>query len=154
MGNEDVVYIHTKATLHAKLLQLCLTLCDPMDSSPPGSTVHRILQARIILESAAMPFSRIFLTQELNLALLHCRQILYQLSHQGSPLRTVLKCIPSVFPVFRPFDLDWNGVTSFLGSPSLQMADWTSQPPRLCEAIPPKSLYISSIGSDFLENHG
>ena len=33
--------------VHAKLLQLCLTLCDPMDCSPPGSSVHAILQARI-----------------------------------------------------------------------------------------------------------
>ena len=29
-------------------LQLCLTLCDPMDCSPPGSSVHGILQARIL----------------------------------------------------------------------------------------------------------
>ena len=28
--------------------QSCLTLCDPMDCSPPGSSVHRILQARIL----------------------------------------------------------------------------------------------------------
>ena len=34
----------------------CLTLCDPMDCSPPGSSVHGILQARI-LEWVAMPFS-------------------------------------------------------------------------------------------------
>ena len=32
----------------AKLLQLCLTLCDPMDHSPPGSSVHGIVQARIM----------------------------------------------------------------------------------------------------------
>ena len=31
-----------------KLLQLCLTLCDPMDCSPPGSSVHGILQARML----------------------------------------------------------------------------------------------------------
>ena len=31
-----------------KLFQLCPTLCNPMDSSPPGSSVHRILQARIL----------------------------------------------------------------------------------------------------------
>ena len=37
--------------------QLYLTLCDPMDCSLPGSSVHGILQARI-LEWAAMPFSR------------------------------------------------------------------------------------------------
>ena len=37
--------------------QLCLTLCDPIDCSPPGSSVHVILQARI-LEWVAMPFFR------------------------------------------------------------------------------------------------
>ena len=39
------------------VLQLCLTLCDPMDRNPPGSFVHGILQARI-LEWVAMPSSR------------------------------------------------------------------------------------------------
>ena len=33
-----------------------LTLCDPMDCSPPGSSVHGILQARV-LEWVAIPFS-------------------------------------------------------------------------------------------------
>ena len=57
-----------------------LTLCDPMDYS-----VHGILQARR-LEWVAFPFSRrTFPTQGLNQGLPHCRQILYQLSHQGSP---------------------------------------------------------------------
>ena len=43
--------------VHAKLLQLCLTLCDPMDHSLPGSSVHWILQARI-LEWVAVPSSK------------------------------------------------------------------------------------------------
>ena len=34
--------------LHAKLLQSCLTLCNPVDCSPPGSSLHGILQARIL----------------------------------------------------------------------------------------------------------
>ena len=38
----------THACLHAKSLQSCSTLCDSTDSSPPGSSVHRILQARIL----------------------------------------------------------------------------------------------------------
>ena len=43
--------------MHAKLLQSYPTLCDPMDCSPPGSSVHGILQART-LEWVAMPSSR------------------------------------------------------------------------------------------------
>ena len=55
-----------------------------MDYSIPGSSVHGILQART-LECVSIPSSRgIFLTQGSNLGLLHCRQILYCLSHQGS----------------------------------------------------------------------
>ena len=105
------------------LAQSCPTLGDPMDYSSPGSSVHGILQARI-LQWAAMPSSKgssqprnrtrspalqadslpseppgkpkntgvgslsllqgIFLSQELNWGLLHCRQILYQLSCQGN----------------------------------------------------------------------
>ena len=52
-------YSAVKTGLKVKVLvaQLCLTLCDPMDCSPPSSSVHGILQARI-LEWVAIPFSR------------------------------------------------------------------------------------------------
>ena len=43
--------------LKALTTQSCLTLCDPMDCSPPGSSVQGLLQARI-LEWVAMPSSR------------------------------------------------------------------------------------------------
>ena len=43
--------------LCAKSLQSCLTVCDPIDCSPPDSSLHGILQARI-LKWVAIPFSR------------------------------------------------------------------------------------------------
>ena len=59
------------------------TLCDAMDHSPQGSSVHRISQAGI-LGWVVIFFSRgIFLTQWWNLHILHCRQIFYHLSHKG-----------------------------------------------------------------------
>ena len=62
--------------------QSCPTLYDPMNCSPPGSSLHGILQVRI-LAWVAIPFSReSFPVQGLKLALLHYRQILYHLSHQ------------------------------------------------------------------------
>ena len=66
------------------VVQLCGTLCDPMDCSPPGSSVHVILQARMYWAGGYCHFflQGIFSTQELNLGLQHCRQILYCLSHQ------------------------------------------------------------------------
>ena len=44
-------------SVHVKLLQSCLTLCDHMDYSPPGSSVQGILQARVPPEWAAISFS-------------------------------------------------------------------------------------------------
>ena len=52
-----VSYLNIQYLCHAVLCdQSCLTLCDPTDSSPPDSTVHGILQARI-LEWVAISFS-------------------------------------------------------------------------------------------------
>ena len=71
--------------MEVEVTQSCPTLCHPMNYSPtrplcpwnsPGKNIgvgfHALLQG-------------IFLTQGSNLGLLHCRQILYHLSHQGSP---------------------------------------------------------------------
>ena len=78
--------------------QLCLTLCDPIDCSHPGSAVHGIFQARMM---AWFKFSirrkvdyhfllqRIFLIQGSNLHLLHCKQTCYLLSHWGSPHKNI-----------------------------------------------------------------
>ena len=65
--------------------QLCLTLFNPIDYSPPaGSSVHGTLQARILeWVGSHSPLQGIFLTQGTNPGLLYCRQILYCLSHQG-----------------------------------------------------------------------
>jgi len=44
--NESVNNEYCSAAAAAKLLQSCLTLCDPIDGSPPGSPILGILQAR------------------------------------------------------------------------------------------------------------
>ena len=59
-------------------------LHDPRDCSLPGSAIHGILQARILEWVSHSFLQGIFPTQGLKLGLLHCRQILYCLSHQGS----------------------------------------------------------------------
>ena len=48
---------NSKALICARLLQPCPILCNPMDCSLPGSSIHGILQARI-LEWVGIPFSR------------------------------------------------------------------------------------------------
>ena len=55
-NNTEIVW-QMVVPCHAKSFQLCQILCDPMDCSLPGSSVHGILQTRI-LEWVAMPSSR------------------------------------------------------------------------------------------------
>ena len=75
-----IFYYYKVKWSEVRVAQSCPTLCDPMDY-----TVHGILHARI-LGWAAFPFSRrLFPTQGSNPGLLHCRWLLYQLSHKGSP---------------------------------------------------------------------
>ena len=63
-----------------KVAQSCLTLCDSRDY-----TVHGILQVRILEWVALSLLQGVFPTQGSNPRLPHCRQILHQLSHKGSP---------------------------------------------------------------------
>ena len=65
--------------------QLCPTLCNPMDCSPPGSPVHGDSPGKNTGVRCHALLQGIFPTQRCNPGLLYWRQILYQLSHQGSP---------------------------------------------------------------------
>ena len=71
------------------VFQSCPTLCNTMDCSPPGSSVHGILQTKSTGVGFHALLQGIFPTRESNQDLPHCRRILYQLSYQGSPLKCV-----------------------------------------------------------------
>ena len=64
--------------------QLCPTL-DPMDCSPPGSSVHGDSPGKNIGVGCHALLQGIFPTQRSNPGLPHCRRILHHLSHQESP---------------------------------------------------------------------
>ena len=57
LGNITIKMFSWMMVVVVLVAKLCLTLCDPMDCSPPGSSVHGISQARI-LEWVVVPFSR------------------------------------------------------------------------------------------------
>ena len=67
-------------TVKVKVAQSCLTLCDPMDCSPWNSPGHNTGVGSHSLLQGNFP------TQGANSGLLHCKHLLYQLSHKGSPL--------------------------------------------------------------------
>ena len=68
------------------IAQSCLTLCDPMDCSPPGTSVHGDSPGKNTRVSSHVLLQGISPTQGENPGLLFGRRILYHLSHQGSPL--------------------------------------------------------------------
>ena len=70
----------------SEVAQLCPTLCHPMDYSLPGSSLHWILQARVLKWVAIFLPQGIFPIQGSNLHFLHCRQTLYHECHLGNPL--------------------------------------------------------------------
>ena len=65
--------------------QLCPTPCNPMDYSLPDSSVRGDSPGKNTGVGSPALLQGIFPTQGLNPGLLHCRWILYHLSHQGSP---------------------------------------------------------------------
>ena len=70
--------------------QSCVTLHDPMDCCLPGSFVHGNSLGGNTRVGCHAFLQGIFPTQGSNSGLLHCRWILYHLSHQGSPNRHVI----------------------------------------------------------------
>ena len=75
----------TAVTVCVLVAKLCLTLCDLMDCSPPGSSVYGGSPGKNTGVGCHALLQGIFPTQESNPGLLDCRQILYHVSQQGSP---------------------------------------------------------------------
>ena len=73
--------------------QSCLTLCNPMDSSLPGSSVHGDSPGKNTGVGCHSLLRRIFPTQGSNPGLRHCRWLLYCLSNQGNPYIHIHKFI-------------------------------------------------------------
>ena len=67
------------------IAQSCPILCDPMDYSPPGFSVHGNSPGKNTEVGSHSLLQGIFPTQGSNPGLLHCMWVLYRLSHQESP---------------------------------------------------------------------
>ena len=107
--------------------QVCPILCDFMDCSLPGSSVHEISWARI-LEWVAISSSRDLPNPGIELSLLNYSQILYALSHQGSRfvidgLYYVEVC--TLYAHFlKHFIINWCWILSKAYSASIEMIIW------------------------------
>ena len=85
-SNEKCVGSSTQPLRVCSVAQSYLILCCHMDCSPPGSSVHRIFQARILGAGRHFLLQEIFPNLGLNLCLLHWQANFLPLNHQGSPL--------------------------------------------------------------------
>ena len=97
---KQILFKKNTKTFAAKSLQLCLTLCNPIDSSPSGSPVLGILQART-LEWVAISFSCIKVKSESEVA-------------QSCPtLHDPMECSPpgsSIHGIFQARVLEWGAI--------------------------------------------
>ena len=95
------------------IMQLCLNLCNPMDCSIPGSSVYGDYPGKNTRVGCHALLQGIFPTQGSNPGLPHWRQILYSLSHQGSP--RILKGVPYPFSRGSSQPRNWTGVSCIIG---------------------------------------
>ena len=84
LSYQDSPLVCGSASVSAQSLSR-VRLCDPMDCSLPGSSVHGDSPGKNIRVGCHVLLQGIFLTQGSNPGLLSCREILYCLNHQGSP---------------------------------------------------------------------
>ena len=80
---DEGVTICLQAVCKCLVAQSCLTPCDPMDCSPPGSPVHGDSPGKNTGVGCHAVLQSFFPTQGSNPGLLHCSQIVYYLNHQG-----------------------------------------------------------------------
>ena len=100
--------LNSRCAVLCLVVQSCLTLCNPMDCSLPGSSINGDSPSKNTGVGCHFLLQGIFLTQELNPGLPHCRQILHCLSHQeaqiiGNPTKLIL-CSVTFMP--RKFDVE------------------------------------------------
>ena len=126
----------------AQSLQSCPTLCDPVNDSPPGSSVHGILQARILEWSCHFFLQGIFLTQGLNPCLLNLKHWQegslpiappekpfpqYEVAQSCLTLCNPKNCsLPgsSVHGIFQARVLEWVPISFFTGSSQTRDQTW------------------------------
>ena len=93
--------------------QSCLILCDPMDCSPPGSSIHGDSPGRNTGVCCHAFLQGIFPTKGSNPGLPHCKRVLYHLSHQGSP--RILEWVAYPFSSGSSQARNWTGVSCIAG---------------------------------------
>ena len=105
--------------------QSCSTLCNPMDCRWPSSSVHEDSPGKNTGVGCHALLQGIFPTQGLNPGLLHCRQILYCLRHQGSPGVGVSEVAQSCPTLCDPMDCSLPG-SSIRGILQARVLEWVA----------------------------
>ena len=125
-----------------------------MDYSPLGCSVHGDSPGKNMGVGCHALLQRIFPTLGSNPCLLHCRRILYQISHQRSPARLLAKVAQSCLTLCDPMDyaVPWNSPGQYTGVGSLPLLQWIFQTQDLHLLSPSefKVSYYCDTGHFFL----
>ena len=123
--------INSNSAVLCLVAQSYSTLCDPMDCSPPGSSVHEDSPGKNTGVGCHALLRRIFPTQGLNPGLPHCKWIVYCLSHQGSP--RILEWVAYAFSRGSSLPRDWTGASCIAGG---FFASWATREALRFEWLP------------------
>ena len=118
--------------------QSCLTLCDPMGWSQPGSSVHGDSLGKNTRVGCHALCQGIFPTQGSNPSIPHCRQILYCLSYQGSP--RILEWVAFAFSRGYSWSRKWTRVSCIVGR---FFTNWATRESRRDEMDPLNPAWLS-----------
>ena len=133
-------FIHSNRCVKVKVAQLCLTLCHPMDYTVHGQNTG--------VDSCSL-LQGIFPTQGSNLGLPHCRWILYQLNHKGSPRILEWVAYPFFSASLQP--RNWIGVSWIAGR---FFTNWAIRKAIIITSVKFSSVQFSrSVVSDSLRPH-
>ena len=129
-----IIYIlHMCMCVQRWVAQSCLTLCDPVDCSLPGSSVRGDSPGKNTGAGCHAPLQGIFPTQRSNPGLPHCRRILYRLNHQGSP--RILEWVAYSFPRGSSWPRNWTRISCIAGGCFIL-------PAELSRKLPGELIYI------------
>ena len=129
--------------------QSCPTLCDPMDYSPPGSSVHGDSPGKNTEVGCHALLQGSLLTQGSNTGLPHCRWILYRLSHQGSP--RILEWV--AYPFSRGSSLRRNQTqVSLMRKPALLQGGNMSRSPSQEDSLKSQAQLLMNIDREKKRN--
>ena len=144
---QSLSFLHQVRACESSVAQSCPTLWDPVDCSPPGSSLHGIFQAGILEWGCRSLLQGIFPAQKLNLSLPHCQVDSLPWCHLGSPF---FMTVCSKLPMGSFGGTRWGqGTAEGIQGQIVRAAGWLLEKMQRQSELPLRELKASVRSTDF-----